>query len=612
MNDPEDRLASVLRQALQDRLVPGLGAARVRYCMEEDGEGDAAVKKDEWCDVEYVHWRDVLWSPCRVPAEMRWIAFRAYMTRGEATARFGEDVAKTMPYASRGPKLDPAEGNASEFSQHQDAAQAEVWEIWDKASERVYWYVKGYGKFLDVREDPMKLAGFFPNAPCMVANATTLKYLPKPDYLITEDLYEEINELECRIAMLTKACKVVGVYPASAKEVNRLLTEATENQLIPIENWAMFADKGGLKGQIDYFPIKDVAEVLGVLILQQQNRINQLYQVTGMSDIIRGQASQSGVTATEQKIKAQFASTRMQSFQDEFANFASELLNRKVELIRNFYDEERIKRLSNIENTPDAEFADAAIALIKDKNSFDCRVAVRAESMAQIDYETLKTERSEFMGSVAQFLGSAGPLLEQMPDAAPFLLELLKFNLAGMKGANVMEGVVDRAVAALLAKQAEKAAQPPEPSPEEKAEQIKVQGQIQVAQAKAQADGQAKQMEAQNDIQIAQQEFALESQKMQQEMQMQREEHALEMERMQAQIQLLFAKLGFEQEKQQLDLAGKVQEQAIDIQQSEREAEHEEVRFEREEEHADRSFEQQERHADAAARREAKQPKATE
>lgn len=630
MNDPDDKLAGVLRQTLQDRLVPGLGVARVRYCMEEgpdpsvltpEDAGDdyeaPSIKTDEWCDIEYIHWRDVLWSPCRTPAEMRWIAFRCYMDKAQITERFGPDVAAHVPYASRGPSLDPSNGKAADLNQHSDRAQAEVWEIWDEQGKCVYWYVKGFDKFLDAQEDPLGLDGFFPNAPAMCANTSTLKYIPKPDYLLAEDLYSEINELECRIALLTKACKVVGVYPAAATEVQRILTEAVENQLVPVENWAMFADKGGLKGQVDYFPVKDVAEVLQILTIQQQQRIQQLYQVTGMSDIIRGQASTQGVTATEQRIKAQFASTRMQSFQDEFANFAAELLNRKLQIVRKYYDPERILRLSNILNTPDAALAEQAIALLKDEAEFDCRVVVRAESMAQIDYEALKTERAEFLGAVAGFLQSSAPLVESAPEAAPFLLELLKFNLAGMRGAKEMEGVIDQFGAAMQKAQVEKANQPPPPDPE----QVKIQGQMKIEQMKAQADMEGKKADA-----------ALEQQKMRMEMQMAREEHQLKMQMLQMEIEAMRIKLGLEAQKQQMDMQAKEQEIALeaesrqqeavlDAQTAEQEAAHEEARFEREDAHAERSFQREEKQADqsfkrsekeaaASAKREAKRPKA--
>jgi len=634
MNDPEDKFSGVLKQALQDRLVAGLGSGRVRYCLTEkddpefeapegfDPEKDETpqVKEDEWCDIEYVHWRDVMWSPCRTPAEMRWIAFRCYMTKGEITARFGEDVAKGMVFASRGPNLDPADGSdASGESRYTDQKQAEVWEIWDRASRCVYWYVKGYDKFLDHKDDPLSLPGFFPNAPSMVANCSTMKYLPKPDYLMAEDLYDEINELESRIALLSKACKVVGVYPASATEIKRILNEATENEMVPVENWAMFADKGGLKGQMDWYPIQAVAEVLVILVNQQANRIQQLYQVTGMSDIIRGQATQGGTTATEQRIKAQFASTRMQSFTDEFANFATEILNRKVCLIRKFYDPERIKKLSNIMNTPDAEFADAAIALIKNQEDFDCRVVIRSESMAQIDYEALKMERGEFMAGVASFLGSVGPILEQKPEAAPFLMELLKFNLAGMKGASEMEGVFDRGIAALKASEEAKQANP-QPSPEEKAQQAEIEGKVKVEQVKAQAKGQADAATAQQEMALAQQEHTLEMERMRNEMQMDREEHALKIQEMEAKIQLLFAQLQFKQRESEMKLEGQQVEQQMDAQAQSQEMAHDERRMEMDDEHAeqshemdmehsDRQFEQQERHAEAEAKRESKLPR---
>lgn len=631
MNDPEDRLNSVLKQALQDRLVPGLGSARVRYCMTEmddesierpvDANDDyehPQVKEDEWCDIEYVHWRDILWSPCRIPSELRWKAFRAYLTKAEVTARFGEEIARIVPFASRGPSLDNSVSTTTgspDISQFQDRAQAEVWEIWDKASGKVLWFVKGCSKFLDEKDDLMELAGFFPDAPAMVANASTLKYMPKPDYFMARDLYEEINELELRIALLTKACKLVGVYPAAAKEIQRILTESVENQLIPVEAWAMFADKGGLKGQIDYLPIKEVAETLQILVVQQQQRIQQLYQVTGMSDIIRGQASTGGVTATEQKIKAQFASTRMQAFQDEFAEFASALLNRKVQLIRKYYDPERIKRLSNINSTPDAQLADQAIALIKDEQNFDCRVMVKAESMSQIDFEALKAERGEFMTTVAQFLTSAGPLLKEKPAAAPFLLELLKFNLAGLKGANSMEGVIDSAVAALIKEEQEKAAKPPEPTPEEKAAKLKTEGAIQIAQAKGQADAQsdmvaaqAKQAEAAADAQIAQAEFQMDRERLMLEMQQMKDEHALDMEKMRLEIQIKIAELGFKKEEHQMDLVAQQQDQALDAQAHSQDLEFQEEQNEQQAEQSDRQFSQQERHAEAAAKREASRP----
>ena len=65
---------SVLRSCLQDRLLPGLGCARVRYEVETESvslavvgsedEEEATVERVVWEDapIDYFFWRDVLWG----------------------------------------------------------------------------------------------------------------------------------------------------------------------------------------------------------------------------------------------------------------------------------------------------------------------------------------------------------------------------------------------------------------------------------------------------------------------------------------------------------------------------------------------------------------------
>lgn len=542
MNDPDDTLDQVLRASLHDRLLAGFGGARVRYCIEEkpgdvmgeDGK-PVPVKSNEWCDIVHVHPRDVLWSPCRTPAEVTWKAYRSYLTKEEVESRFGADIATTINYSSNGPKL-------SDEKQIQEAneKQAEVWEIWDKASKCVYWYSKGFPRFLDKKDDPLGLEGFFPDARPMVSNLTTRKYLPKPDFEIARDLYTEIDVLETRISLLTAACKAVGVYDAASKDVQRMLTDGTENQLIPVDKWALFSEKGGIRGVVDWMPITDIVNAVQVLTQQQQIRIQQLYQVTGMSDIMRGQASAPGTTATEQKIKAQFGSTRIQALQDEFALFAADLLNKKVQIIQRLYDPERIVKLSNILNTPDKDFVQSALALIKDPDSFNCRIVVRPETMAQIDYDQIKQERAEYLQATAQYLGQAQGLVQMVPESLPYLLRLMKFGLAGMKAGNEVEGVIDQFVSAAEKKLAEQAAQPPRPSPEEikaQTEMAKIDKEAQVEAQAKQADFQLEQQRLAAEMWQSQQEFALEVRKMRLEIQQMQEKHALEMQKLQAGIQ---------------------------------------------------------------------------
>lgn len=549
LNNPKDNSHDVLKAVLQDNLIGGLGVARFKYKPvleanpeyneEAPVEGvESEIKTDEQCEPVYTYWEDVLWSPCRVWSECRWIAFRAYMTKEQVEARFGEEVAKNIPYVRKGDKAASATDLTGEVTR--TVPEAEVWEIWNKEDRTTCWYVKGYYTLLDEKEDMLGIPEFLPTPAPFANNLTTTKYIPRPDYALHKHLYQEIDELETRIAYLTNATKAVGVYDASSKAIGRVLSESCENEMIPVENWAMFAQNGGMKGVVDWVPVEAIARSLEICVSQQALRIQQLYQVSGMSDIIRGQATDTAATATEQRIKAQFASTRIQSIQERFADYVTDLMNIKVGIIRKHYDPQKIIALSNIMATPDAPLALQAIELIKNPEQFNIRVAIRSESMAQERLDALREERVAVIQGMAQFLGMAQPYAQQMPESVPFLLQLMQFGMAGFKGANEMEGVIDQAIESVKKTLAEKAQQPPPPSPEEQ----KIKGQMQIEQMKAQMEAQSKQqdqqLEAQKlqmEMQMEQQKFQLEIQKMQMEMQQDAQKHELEMKKLQAQIQ---------------------------------------------------------------------------
>src|ERR1044072_1688371 len=532
--------AHVLRSALGDRLLVGLGTARVKYDFKESkvevpaqldpvtgaelapAYTDTKVE-DEWVDTVYTHWKDLLWSPCRTFAEMRWRAYRSYLTRDELIARFGEELGKAVPLNSKGPTY---EKDRDSVREKEIWDQAEVWEIWDKTNKKVFWYVEGFDRVLDMKEDPLWLDSFFPEPPAMLANLTTSRYIPKSEYVIAQDLYVQIDILETRITILTAACKAVGVYDKASEEIQRVLMEGVENQLIPVDKWAAFAEKGGLEGVVDWVPIKEIAEVITILSDKQDRLINQLYQVTGMADILRGAASQVGVSATEQAIKAKFASIRVQALQDEFARFASDLQRLKAEIIAKHYQPYCIIQQSNISSTPDAMLAEPAIQLIKNPNVSRWKIQVKPETLAMVDYAQLKQDRVEYINSLAVFMQSAAPLLEMEPAAAPFLMQLMKWGLAGFKGSNEIEGVVDQAIAAFEKSQQQGGAQKPDP------EQIKAQAEIQKAQIGMQ--------KAQMDMQRDQQKFQFEMQQMQMEFQLKmtemQEKHRIEMEKLRATV----------------------------------------------------------------------------
>jgi hypothetical protein len=515
MQRDEDSYTDILRYALEDRLIPGLGCARVRYeadfeeeevppveQMGPDGqpimlaEGYTEERK-VWEDaiVDYVNWRDVRWSPARVWSEVRWVAFAAYLTKDQMEARFGKQIAESVPYSE-----DKSKRAGRVDAMDYDAWQrCRVWEIWCEDERKVYWWVKGFSRVLDVKDDPLELSGFFPCPKFLIANPTTSSLIPTPDFHMAKDLYNEIDFVSTRIERLERAVKAVGVYDKAATGVQRMLQEGTDNDLIPVDNWAVFGERGGLQGTVQWMPLADIVGAMDKLREYRKELIDLLHQVTGMSDILRGATTQPNVTATEQGLKARFASVRITALQDAFADFASQLQQLRAEIISKHFDDETIIQRSNILTSPDAPLVGQALQLLRSEFA-SYRIEIEPDNIARADYAALKNDRVELITAIGQFIGQALPLAQQTPAAGPALIEMVKWAATGFRGGAQIETVLDQMLTQIQQQQGQGQGQEG-PSPEVQAEQAKQQAKMAEINAKAQADMREIQMKMQGDMQ---------------------------------------------------------------------------------------------------------------
>ena len=516
VEDPAEGVQAALRNALDDRLIPGLGTARVRYEYEpqievvinEEGEEEELEVGIEWerASVDYVHWRDFLWSWTRVWGDLRWMAFRSYFDKDAMTSRFGKEIAEQAQYQRR--EVNNEGGDDTNLASATE--EAEVWEIWCESENKVYWWTSGIDTLCDEQEDPLELDGFYPAPQPMAANVTTSLFVPKPDYCMAQDLYNEIDTLESRIGNITRAVKVVGIYDKNIGEVQRMLKEGSENDLIPVDNWAMLAEKGGLKGVVDWYPVENVVGVLGQLVELRNDSIRLLHEITGLSDIMRGASDQYSAAASD-KLKAKFGSVRIQAFQDMFALFASDILRLKAEVISKHFDPEQIALQSNMLHSADADMVGPAIELIKSPDFLQWRIEVRPESVAMVDFAQLKAERTEYLNGLSMFLQSGTSLIKEAPEAGPVLMQLLKWGLAGFKGSGEIEGVIDKALEQLM--KAQSAPQEEQPDPAMQQAQMEMQMEQQSAQAKMQEE----QLKHQNKLEEIQTKHATDMQRMQED-----------------------------------------------------------------------------------------------
>jgi hypothetical protein len=577
-NDPIGRVASMLleralefelehygdykaamQQAVLDRLLGGRGTAWVRYephiegdKTEDEPDDGYQITEDtdedetqsameienperieyECCPVDYVHWRDFGHTTGRTWEEVTAVWRRVFMNRDALVERFGEDLGYQVPLDTRPEDNKRNEGFIDEQS------QALVYEVWDKETGKVLWISKSLGKILDERDDPLELEGFWPCPKPLFSTLTNESLEPIPDYTMYQDQARQLDTLSNRIEELINALRVRGVYDASASELSRLFSEGENNTMIPVKNWAAFAEKQGMRGAIDLVDIAPFASALQNSYQAMEQVKGQIYEIMGIADIQRGQTDPNE-TLGAQIIKSNNAAGRLKTMQHNVVDFATKLLQIKAQIIcQHFTDDTILKISGSAQLSPqDQQMIPQAMELLRNEASANFRIEVTSDSMIFQDEEAEKQNRMAFLQAVGGFMQQALPMAAQAPEMAPMLMEMLKFSVTAFRAGKQLEGVIDE-TADRLREAAQKAQGQPKPPPPEI---MKLQMQIQADQQKAQQQTQMdiQKFQAENELEKAKQEyqaqenqlkFSLEEQRNEKEIQMQAELEKMKLE----------------------------------------------------------------------------------
>lgn len=428
----------------------------------------------------YVFWKDFLCGQAKRWRDVPWVAFAAYMDRDELVSRFGSEVGNRIPLDCK-VEDDKNELDSKEYNMYD---KAQIWEVWDKKNRVVRWISMTYkNDFLDVSEPPLDFRNFWPCPKPIMSVSTNDTMTPIPEFCMYQDQADEIDVLTMRIAKLVPQIKLAGAYPSEGKsDVGRILTEGLENRLIPVDEWAMFAERGGIAGSISWLPLDQVVTAVTRLYEAREQTKQELYEITGISDIIRG-ASNAAETATAQRIKGQFATLRLSDRQAIVSGFVRDVLRLKAEVIAENFSAQTLGMMTGI--YPD----ESVMQLLRSDVMRGFRIDIETDSTLMADEEMDKRSRIEFLESVTGFIGSLMPMFQENPAIGPLLGEMIMFGVRGFKAGRQLEGAIENAIQAMQQQAQQAQSQPPQPDPRQIEAQTraqKVQQDMQLDQAKFQ------------------------------------------------------------------------------------------------------------------------------
>lgn len=464
----DNRMDAEVEQNAQDVFVAGRGIVRVKFDadvveqMAMDPMGQPVTQQvvtNERVMYEVVSWRDFRMGPASRWNEVPWVAFRHCIPE-ETLEKMGDDALMEL-------QPDPETATESDHDVH-------VWEIWCKDTGRVYFVVGENGKVLSIKDDPLGLKGFFPCAQPVQPITATGKMTPVCPYRIYRTLAEELDLITARIRGLTEVMKAKGGFAGSTQDLEALAA-AEDGEIIAMADMENIMAQGGLERAVMWWPIDRIIQVIRELSSQREQTKQAIYEITGISDIIRGQGAASE-TATAQQIKTQWGSLRIKKMQRMIERQVRELFVLTTEIIAQHFSPETLQKLSGM------QIPQEAMAMLQQPLDH-YRIDVESDSTVRADLVKGREEMSQFLQGTAQFFQTMAPVVAQAPQAAGPIVEMYasfarQFNLGKQA-----EDALDQ-----FAEMAKQAASSPPPNPQAEAMQAEMQMRQQEMQLTAQRE----------------------------------------------------------------------------------------------------------------------------
>lgn len=545
-----DSFDELMQPAVLDGVLTNRGLTRFKFTA-------AGGNIPECVYGESVRWDKFCHGYARTWKKVPWICFEWDMSEQELRNNF-ED--KPLELNLLGQSDDEDSPSGSETREELTGVKTyKVYEVWDKASRKVYFFSAVYpnGALREV-EDPLGLSGFFPVPKPLnfMRKVTTL--VPTPLYEQYRSQAHELNEITRRLKAIIKAIKFRGAYNSAVEGIDRILS-AEDNTFVAVENVQSMPDGTSMDKLLWTVPINELAATAQSLYQQRESVKQVIYEITGISDILRG-ASVASETATAQNIKNQWGTLRLKKMQKEVQRYCREALSIMLEIAAAKFEIETLQQMTGLPFLtmeqkqqsqaaiqqaqmqaqmtgqqppaipPEAQSAlqqptwDEIVQVLRSDVALHYKTDIETNSTIDAEAAQDKQDIAELLNALSQFLNGLGPLVKDgiMPfDIAKNMLLVIarRYNFGSQ---------LEDSLNSMTGPQA-KPEEGPDPAEQAKAQTVQVEAQL-------------AQQKAQQEMQISKQEFEQKMQLMQLEREIAMEELKIKREELQMQTRALMLK----------------------------------------------------------------------
>lgn len=355
-----------------------------------------------------------------------------------------------------------------------------VYEYHDKFLKEVRWFAENSEEFFQPVEiaslseevdnsDLYGLSNFFPVAQPMIMNASTKEFWPTPEFFQVQDLIDDIHQIASRMTLLTKAIRVRFLFDSSVAELKQLIGETGEGGGLGVPNLeqALMNAGGKLTNLVAYFPVQEMIQGLENMYRAFEQRLNSFYQVTGISDLIRGQ-SDTGVEKTygERQMEGKFALNRIEPYQRKVQEWIKDNYQLLMEMGLKLFSDQTIDDYITPQtlDPEDKQRYLPALELLKSNKRRRFRVDFETDSTISINEQWKKKQAIELANTLTKAMESVANVAQTQPELAGTELQVLKHMIGEFSDGKLFIDEIQDSIQQIIDKVNQP--KPEEPNPE--------------------------------------------------------------------------------------------------------------------------------------------------
>lgn len=379
-----------------------------------------------------------------------------------------------------------------------------VYEYHDSILKEVRWFAENSEDFFqpkDMGADPQNmqeldapggmdhsdlygLSKFFPCTEPLIINQSTRNFWPTPEFFQAQDIIDDINSIVTRMLQLTRAVRVRFLFDSSVKPLASLIGEnwaqgEGTGMGIPNLQQSLMNGKGSLANLVAYFPVDELMQGLQSMYVAYEQRLNMFYNITGFSDLIRGQTGDAEKTYGERQLEGKFALNRMEPFQRKVQEWIKDNYQLGMEMGLKLFSEKTIDEYI-VPQTLDPEDKQRylpALELLKNNRRGRFRMDFETDSTISINQDWKKRQAIETANAITKMMESVAKTAQEMPELADAELRIMKHVVGELTdGKLFLDEITDA-----IQKTIDAVNQPKEPEPDIDLEKLKMTAQIEGA-----------------------------------------------------------------------------------------------------------------------------------